>query len=270
MIHLKSEREIEYLREAAHLVGRTLAEVARLIRPGVKTIDLDTLAEKFIRENKGIPAFKGYSVGGSAFPGTLCISVNDVVVHGFPGEYSLVEGDLVSVDCGVYLNGFYGDSAYTFAVGDISPETARLCRVTYESLYKGVEQAIAGNRIGDISHAVQTHCEAAGYGVVRDLVGHGIGRNLHEEPQVPNYGQPRAGRKLKEGLTLCIEPMINQGAYEVTVDADEWTIRSADRKISAHYEHMVVVRKGEPEILSTFDYIEAVVDAPYKEKMTHG
>lgn len=266
MIQRKSEREVDRLRESAHLVGRTLAEVARHVRPGVTTRELDEVAEAFIRTHDAVPAFKGYR----GFPSTLCISVNDEVVHGFPGDYVLQEGDLVSVDCGVHLRGYYGDSAYTFAVGEISPEDARLCRVTYEALYKGIEQAVHGKRIGDIGHAVQSHCEGYGYGVVRDLVGHGIGRSLHEDPQVPNFGRRGAGRKLKEGLTLCIEPMINRGTDEVTTDADGWTIRTADRLPSAHYEHMVVVRRGQAEVLSTFEYIEAVIEAPYQESITHG
>lgn len=275
MVHLKSQREIELLRESAHLVGRTLAEVGRQVRPGVTTAELDAIAEDFIRTEGATPAFKGYRVGKMVFPASLCVSVNDVVVHGIPGGYQLQEGDLVSVDCGVLLNGYYGDSAYTFAVGAISEENAKLCRVTYEALYAGIGKAVAGNRIGDISFAVQSHCEARGYGVVRDLVGHGIGRQLHEDPQVPNYGQRGAGRKLKEGLTICIEPMINRGTFEIVTDPDGWTVRAEDGLPSAHYEHMVVVRGGEPEILSTFEYVEEVIDAPYRrvsqtEDLTHG
>lgn len=275
MIHLKSEREIEQLRASADLVGRTLAEVGRHVRPGVTTAELDAVAEDFIRSHGAEPAFKGYQVGKMVFPASLCVSVNDVVVHGIPGDYRLQEGDLVSADCGVLLGGYYGDSAYTFAVGRLSAENARLCRVTYEALMEGVSRAVAGGRVGDISHAVQTYCEGRGYGVVRDLVGHGIGRRLHEDPQVPNYGQRGAGRKLKEGLTICIEPMINRGTFEVTTDADGWTVRAEDGLPSAHYEHMVVVRRGQPEILSTFAYIEAVVEAPYRqeihtEEVTHG
>ncbi len=271
MIQLKSEREIDNLRESALLVGRTLAEVARHIRPGIATSELDRVAEAYIRDNQAEPAFKGYRGSSSTlFPGTLCISVNDVVVHGFPGDYVLQDGDLLSVDCGVLLNGYYGDSAYTFAVGDISPEDASLCRVTYEALYAGIEQAHAGNRIGDVAYAVQSHCESFGYGVVRDLVGHGIGRSLHEDPQVPNFGRRGTGRKLKEGITMCIEPMINRGTHKVSVDEDGWTIRTADNQPSAHYEHMIVVRRGKAEILSTFEYIEKVIDAPYKQTVTHG
>ncbi len=275
MIHLKSQREIELLRESAHLVGRTLAEVGRRIRPGVTTGELDRVGEEYIRRHGASPAFKGYKVGRLVFPASLCISVNDVVVHGIPGAYRLQEGDLVTVDCGVLLNGYYGDSAFTFAVGQLAPENARLCRVTYESLYEGIARAVTGGRIGDIAHAVQSYCESRGYGVVRDLVGHGIGRSLHEDPQVPNYGQQGAGRKLKENLTICIEPMINRGTFEVTTDDDGWTVRTEDGLPSAHYEHMVVVRGGEAEILSTFEYIEEVVEVPYRqdshtEEVTHG
>ncbi|MFQ5568790.1 MAG: type I methionyl aminopeptidase [Rhodothermales bacterium] len=272
MIHLKSQREIDHLRASADLVGRTLAEVARHIRPGVTTAKLDQVAEAFIRSHGAEPAFKGYQVGQlDPFPGTLCTSVGDVIVHGIPGDHVLQDGDLVSVDCGVLLNGYYGDSAFTFAVGEISDETAQLCRTTYESLHQGIEKAVHGNRIGDISHAVQVHCEAQGYGVVRDLVGHGIGRELHEKPQVPNFGRRGSGRKLKEGMTLCIEPMINRGTYRIRVDADGWTIRTADGLPSAHYEHMIVVRRGQAEVLSTFAWIEEVIDAPYhKEALTNG
>ena len=264
MVHLKSEREIELMRAAAHLVGRTLAEVARHIRPGVRTMELDAVAEDFVRAQGAEPAFKGYR----GFPSTLCISVDDVVVHGFPGDHVLEEGELISVDCGVLLKGYHGDSAYTFAVGEVSPEKAALCRVTYEALHEGIAKAVVGGRVGDVSYAVQTYCESRGYGVVRDLVGHGIGRSLHEDPQVPNYGRRGTGRKLKEGLVICIEPMINQGTHEVMTDGDGWTIRTADAQPSAHYEHMVVVRRGQPEVLSTYTYIEEVVEAPYREAVS--
>jgi methionyl aminopeptidase len=270
MIHIKSAREIESLRESAHLVGRTLAEVARHIRPGTTTAELDAVAEDFIRTHGATPAFKGYKVGSLVYPATLCVSVNDQIVHGIPGSYRLQDGDLLSVDCGVQLNGYYGDSAYTFAVGELSPENALLCQVTYAALYRGIEQAVAGRRLGDIADAVQSHCEAHGYGVVRDLVGHGIGRSLHEDPQVPNVGRRGTGRKLKEGMTLCIEPMINRGTFEVVTDGDGWTVRTADGQPSAHYEHMIVVRRGEAEILSTFAYIEDVIAAPYKEEAVDG
>jgi len=270
MIHLKSAREIDHMRESADLVGRTLAEVAKHVRVGVTTAELDAIAEDFIRTHGAVPAFKGYELGSSVppFPGTLCTSVNDVVVHGFPSDYALQEGDLLSVDCGVEQNGYYGDSAYTFAVGEISPENERLCRVTYDALNKGVAKAVVGNRVGDISSTVQTVCEEHGYGVVRDLVGHGIGRSLHEDPQVPNYGTAGRGRTLKAGLSICIEPMINRGTGDVTTDDDGWTVRTADRMPSAHYEHMVVVREGQAEVLSTFEYIEDVTEAPYKQSST--
>ena len=273
MIHLKSERELERLRASADLVARTLAEVGRHIRPGVTTAHLDAVAESFIRGQGAAPAFKGYQVGGLVFPSTLCMSVNDVVVHGIPDERPLEEGDLLSVDCGVVLDGYYGDSAYTFAVGEISAERADLCRVTYEALYRGIAEAVAGKRIGDIAQAVQDHCEGAGYGIVRELVGHGIGRRLHEDPQVPNFGRRGTGRKLKPGMTLCIEPMVNRGTHDVRTDADGWTVRTADGQASAHYEHMVAIRHGRPEILTTFSYIEAVVQPPpytTKAALTHG
>ncbi|HET6568509.1 MAG TPA: type I methionyl aminopeptidase [Rhodothermales bacterium] len=270
MISLKSAREIERMRESAHLVGRVIAEVARHIRPGVSTAELDRVAEDFILDHNATPAFKNYKVGRLVYPKTLCVSVNAEVVHGIPGKHVLQEGDLLSVDCGVLLDGYYGDSAYTFAVGEISPENRKLCQVTYDALYKGVDKAITGNRVGDIGYAVQSYCEAHGYGVVRELVGHGIGRKLHEDPQVPNYGRRGSGRKLKDGLVICIEPMINRGTHEVLTDPDGWTIRTADGLPSAHYEHMVVVHGGQPEILSTFEYIEEVVDAPYNEHVGYG
>ncbi|MDX1546988.1 MAG: type I methionyl aminopeptidase [Rhodothermales bacterium] len=264
MIHLKSQREIDLMKASAELVGRTLAEVAKRIAPGVSTAELDRVAEAYILKHGAEPAFKGYRVGRNVFPATLCVSLNDVVVHGIPSdEMILQEGDLISVDCGARLDGYYGDYAYTFAVGAISEEKAALCRVTYEALWAGIGQAVHGRRVGDVSHAVQDYCERRGYGVVRDLVGHGIGRKLHEDPQVPNYGQRGRGKKLKEGMTFCIEPMINVGTHEVETEPDGWTIRTADGAPSAHYEHMVVVRRGEPEVLSTFDYIEDVIDAPY-------
>ena len=262
MVHLKSEREIERLRASSDLVCRALAEVARHIAPGVTPLELDRVAEAFIRDHDATPAFKGHRHGNNVFPATLCVSLNDEVVHGIPDETPLQDGDLLSIDCGVYLNGYVGDSAYTFAVGDLSDEDRRLCQVTYEALYKGIEAAVAGQRLGDIGHAVEARC--AGYGVVEDLCGHGVGRSLWEDPQVPNYGEAGKGRKLKRGLTICIEPMVNRGTAEVTQDADGWTIRTADGGRSAHYEHMIAVRDGVPDILSTFVPIEAVIDAPYR------
>ena len=265
MIHVKSEYEIQRLRASADLVGRTLGEVARRVLPGVTTRELDQIAEAYIRSNGGIPAFKGYQVGQQVFPATLCTSVNDVVVHGIPDDKLLAEGDLLSVDCGVVLEEFYGDSAFTFSVGQASHENLALCAATFDALLRAVEKAKAGNRLGDIGWAVQQRCESFGFGVVRDLVGHGIGRQLHEEPQVPNFGRPGNGRKLREGLVICIEPMINRGSPDVKTDSDGWTVRTADGIPSAHYEHMVVVRKGEPEVLTTFSYIEDVLDElPYK------
>lgn len=271
MVHLKSDSEVEKLRASATLVGQALAEVARHVRPGVSTAALDGVAEAFIEGRGARPAFKGYRVGRLVFPASLCISVNDEVVHGIPSEDRVLEeGDLVTVDCGALLNGYYGDSAYTFAVGDVDPENLQLCRVTYESLHRGIGMAVTGNRIGDVSSAIQEHCEAHGYGVVRDLVGHGIGRQLHEDPQVPNYGRRGQGRKLRDGLTMCLEPMINRGGPDVVTDPDGWTIRTRDGSPSAHYEHMVVVRGGEAEVLSTFAYIEEVIEAPYRQELTHG
>lgn len=256
MIHIKTEEEIELLRESSLLVGKTLAEVAKLVRPGIETINLDKLAETFIRDHGAEPGFKGYN----GFPFTLCISVNEQVVHGFPGRRLLMEGDIVSIDCGVLKNGFYGDSAYTFAVGNVEEEVRLLMERTRESLYKAIDMAVEGNRIGDIGNAVQTHVEQYGYTVVRDLVGHGLGRNLHEKPEVPNYGKRGTGVKLQEGMVLAIEPMVNLGTRHVVQLPDGWTISTADKRPSAHYEHDVVVRKGKAEILSTFDYIEAVIN----------
>jgi methionyl aminopeptidase len=256
MIVIKSEEEIELIRESSLLVGKTLAEVAKLIAPGVKTIMLDHCAEEFILDNSARPGFKGYN----GFPYTLCISINEHVVHGFPSERELKDGDIVSVDCGVIKNGFYGDSAYTFAVGDVNEETLQLIKRTKESLYKGIDMAMAGNRVGDIGFAVQSYVEPFGYSVVRDLVGHGLGKNLHEKPEVPNYGKRGTGPALKEGMVLAIEPMINLGTRKVIQESDGWTIRTADRMPSAHFEHDVVVRKGNAEILSTFEYIEEVIN----------
>ncbi len=256
MIYYKTEEEIELLRESSLLVGKTLAEVAKLIEPGVKTIKLDQVAEEFIRDNGAVPGFKGYN----GFPFTLCISVNENVVHGFPSERELKDGDIVSVDCGTIKNGFYGDSAYTFAVGEVKEEVLMLMKRTKESLYLGIESAVAGKRIGDIGYAIQSYVESFGYSVVRDLVGHGLGRNLHEKPEVPNFGKRGRGTKLKENLVIAIEPMINLGTKRVVQEKDGWTIRTADRQPSAHYEHDVVVRKGKAEILSTFDYIEEVLN----------
>ena len=256
MIPIKSDEEIEVQRESSLLVGKTLAEVAKLVRPGVTTLELDQVAETFIRDHQAKPGFKGYN----GFPATLCISVNDAVVHGIPGSQELKNGDIVSIDCGVLKNGFYGDSAYTFPVGEVDEEVLLLLQRTKESLYLAIEQAVAGKRIGDIGYAVQSYTEGYGYSVVRDLVGHGVGRNLHEKPEVPNYGRRGSGMKLKIGMVLAIEPMINLGVKEVIQEKDGWTIRTADSKPSAHYEHNIAVRNGKADILSTFDYIDEVLN----------
>jgi methionyl aminopeptidase len=256
MIYIKTEEEIEFIKESSLLVGKTLAEVAKLIGPGIKTSDLDKRAEEFIRDHDAVPGFKGYN----GFPYSLCISVNENVVHGFPSDCELKDGDIVSVDCGAYKNGFYGDSAYTFAVGNVKEEILELLKRTKESLYIGIEMAVEGNRVGDIGYAIQNYVEKFGYSVVRDLVGHGLGKNLHEKPEVPNYGKRGSGVKLKEGMVLAIEPMINLGTKKVIQESDGWTIRTADKKPSAHFEHDVVVRKGKAEILSTFKFIEEVLN----------
>ena len=252
MIKLKTEEEIENLRENAILVSKTLGEVGKAIVPGVTTKKLDQIAETFIRDHGAVPGFLGY--GG--FPYTLCISVNDTVVHGFPSDYCLKEGDIVSVDCGTVYKGFNGDSAYTFAVGEIDPETAKLLEVTKKSLYLGAQKAVAGNRIGDIGFAVQRYCEENGFSVVRELVGHGIGKRLHEAPEVPNYGRAGQGKKLAEGMVICIEPMVNAGVKDIYLEDNGWDVRTADGKNSAHFEFMVAVKKGVPEVLTTFEYIE--------------
>jgi methionyl aminopeptidase len=237
MIQLKTKEEIELLRENNLLVSATLAEVAKHIKPGITTLQLDAIAEKFIRSHGAVPGFLGY--GG--FPNTLCVSVNEQVVHGIPSDYALREGDIVSVDCGTIMKGFYGDSAYTFAVGRIEPEIQQLLDVTKEALYKGVAQAKAGNRVGDISAAVQEHAEKNGCSVVRELVGHGLGRNMHEDPEVPNYGRPGRGPRLVTGMTLAIEPMVSMGSYEVKELRDGWTVVTADGSLTAHYEHSVAL-----------------------------
>ena len=256
MIQYKSKAEIELMRESCLLVSKTLAMVAGLIKPGVTTAMVDKMAEQFIRDNGATPSFKGY--GNPAFPFACCISVNDAVVHGFPTNDELKDGDIVSVDVGAFKNGFHGDSAYTFAIGAISDEVKKLLTVTKQSLYKGIEKAIHGNRTGDIGFAVQWHTEKEnGYGVVRDLVGHGVGRQLHEEPQVPNYGKRGSGVKLKEGMVIAIEPMINMGTKNIYHDKDGWTIRTEDGKPAAHYEHTICVQKNKADILSSFTEIEA-------------
>jgi methionyl aminopeptidase len=253
---LKNAQEIELIRKSSLLVGKTLAEVAKLIEPGVTTAKLDKVAEEFIRDNGAIPAFKGYN----GFPFSLCISPNDVVVHGFPSNYTLNEGDILSVDCGTILNGFYGDSAYTFTVGEIADETKQLLKTTKESLYKAIEQCVEGKRVGDISNTVEQHCEAKGYGIVRELVGHGVGKQLHESPEIPNYGKRGTGMKLQYGMVIAIEPMINMGKRNVKQDNDGWTIRTQDGKPSAHFEHTVAIGKTTADILSSFAPIEEVLE----------
>ena len=243
---------MEILRENALLVSKTLAEVGKHILPGITTLELNKIGDTYIRDNGAIPAFLGYN----GFPYSLCISVNDVVVHGFASDYRLREGDIISVDCGTIYKGYYGDSAYTFPVGEVTQETAQLLKVTKESLYRGVEKAVTGNRIGDISYAVQNYIESFGFSAVREMVGHGIGKRLHESPEVPNYGSRGQGKKLEDGLVICIEPMINAGGKSIYMHEDGWTVSTSDKKNSAHYELMVVVRKGKPDVLSTFEYIE--------------
>ena len=254
MIYIRSNEEIEIIRKSALMVSATLTEVAKFLKPGITTLEIDKMAEQFIRDNGGVPSFKGYH----GFPYSLCISVNEVVVHGFPGKHVVADGDIISVDCGVFMNNYHGDSAYTFAIGDVKPETLKLLRDTKESLYRGVAQARETNRVGDISFAVEdfTHREN-GYGVVRELVGHGVGRKLHEDPQVPNFGRRGEGKKLKEGMVLAIEPMINLGTREVYTLKDGWTVVTKDGKPSAHFEHTTAVRKTVGEHLSSFAGIEA-------------
>lgn len=256
MISYKTEEEIELVRESSLLVAKTHAEIAGLIKPGITTLALDKIAEEFIRDNGGVPAFKGY--GG--FPNTLCMSPNEQVVHGIPNDNILENGEILSVDCGVVMNGYYGDSAFTYEVGEVDTETKQLLKVTKESLYKGIEKAVAGNRIGDIGYAIQQHAESFGYGVVRELVGHGVGKKLHESPEVPNYGRRGRGVMLKEGLVIAIEPMINMGTRRIMQHNDGWTITTIDKKPSAHFEHTIVVRKGKAEILSSFEEIEKKIN----------
>ncbi|MCK5208106.1 MAG: type I methionyl aminopeptidase [Cyclobacteriaceae bacterium] len=252
MIKLKSKEEIELMRQSAQLVSKTLGMLASEIRPGVTTLYLDNLAEIYIRDHQAVPGFLGlYN-----FPNTLCMSLNEQVVHGIPNNKPLVDGDIISIDCGVLRNGYYGDHAYTFTVGEIAPEVQQLLDVTKKSLYLGIEQMVAGNRIGDISFAIQRYTEKHGYGVVRDVVGHGLGKKMHESPEVPNYGKRGRGSIIKNGLVLAIEPMINLGTRKVKQLSDGWTIVTSDGKPSAHFEHNVAVINGRPEILSTFDYIE--------------
>lgn len=261
MIILKTDDEIELLRQSNLLVGRTLAEVAKIIKPGVTTKQLDKLAEEFIRDHGAVPTFKGYpNPYGAPFPATLCTSVNSQVVHGIPNDEPLKEGDIVSVDCGTLLNGYCGDSAYTFTVGEVSAEILELLKVTKEALYKGIENAVHGKRIGDIGNAIQTHCEAHKYGVVREFVGHGIGKEMHEDPAVPNYGRRGTGVLLRKGMCIAIEPMISFGDRKVYLESDNWTVRTRDNSVAAHFEHTVAISLDKADILSSFEYIEQVLE----------
>ena len=256
MIFLKSDEEIELLRESNNIVAKTHGEIAKIIKPGISTKYIEKIADQFIRDNGATPGFLNYN----GFPGAICVSVNEVVVHGIPSEdVILKEGDIVSVDIGAYKNGFHGDSAYTYCVGEVSEEVMALLRTTKEALYKGIAMARENNRVGDVSYAVQSCCEAKGYGVVREMIGHGLGRKLHEDPEVPNYGRRGNGPKLKSGMVICIEPMINMGLRNVVIEKDGWTCRTVDRKPSAHYEHAVAISKGKADILSSFKYIEEVL-----------
>lgn len=251
MIVVKTREEIELMREAAIIVSKTLGEVAKAIKPGVTTLELDKIAEACIRDQGAIPGFLGLY----DFPNTLCMSPNSQVVHGIPNNTPLVNGDIISIDCGSIKNGFYGDHAYTFAVGEIDPETEKLLQVTKQSLYVGIKELKVGNRVGDVGYAIQKYCEDHGYGVVRELVGHGLGRVMHEDPEMPNYGKRGRGKKLIEGMVVAIEPMINLGTQSIKQHQDGWTITTQDGKPSAHFEHDVAIIDGKPEILSTFTYI---------------
>ena len=256
MIYLKTDEEIELLREANLVVARTLGEMAKWVAPGITTRRLDQLAEEYIHSQGCKPGFKGLY----GYPSTLCISVNEVVVHGIPSSYVLEDGDIVSIDCGaVTPAGYNGDSTYTFAVGEVSEEVMQLLRTTKESLYVGIEQAVPGKRIGDIGNAIQTYCERRGYSVVREMTGHGVGRKLHEDPEVPNYGRRGTGPLIKNGMTIAIEPMINMGSKNIVQERDGWTCRTRDRKPSAHYEHSIAIHHGRPDILSSFDYVQEVL-----------
>ena len=260
MIFLKTDDEIELLRQSNLLVGMTLAEVAKMIKPGVTTKQLDIVAEEFIRDHGAVPTFKGFpNPYGAPFPCSICTSVNEQVVHGIPSDITLKDGDIVSVDCGTFLNGYCGDSAYTFCVGDVASEIRELLKVTKEALYKGIENAVHGKRLGDIGYAVQQHCESHSYGVVRELVGHGIGKEMHEDPQVPNYGRRGNGILLKKGMCIAIEPMITMGLRNIVMENDRWTIRTSDRKPAAHFEHTIAIGNDKADILSSFEYIEQVL-----------
>ncbi|SFA86338.1 type I methionyl aminopeptidase [Algoriphagus aquimarinus] len=252
MIQYKTSEEVKLIKESADILARAHGEVAKHIKEGVKTSFLDKIAEEFIRDNNGVPSFKGYN----CFPASLCISVNETVVHGFPSAYELKDGDIISVDCGVFHQGFHSDSAYTYPIGEVSSAVKALLKATKDSLYIGIEQAVFGNRIGDVGNAIQKFVEAKGYTVVRELVGHGLGRNLHEAPEVPNYGKKGSGPLLKDGMVIAIEPMINLGTRNIVQERDGWTIRTADRKPSAHYEHTVAIFEDRTEVLTSHKYIE--------------
>lgn len=263
MVNLKTEEELALIREGAQILGKAHGEVAKLVRPGVRTIELDKTAERFIKDHGAVPSFKNYN---GTFPWSLCISVNEVVVHGFPGKYELRETDIISVDCGVYYKGYHSDSAYTYPLEGVNKETLLLLERTYESLFLAIAQARMGNRIGDVAHAVQSYVERFGYGVVRELVGHGVGKRLHEEPEVPNYGKRGKGVKIVPGMVFAIEPMINMGTKNVVQEKDGWTIRTADKKPSAHFEHMVAVHADRTEILTTHEYIEKNYSYKWRNK----
>jgi methionyl aminopeptidase len=262
MVHLKTAEEIQIMKEGSLILGKAHGEVARRIKPGVKTKDLDRLAEEFIRDHGGAPSFKNYN----GFPAALCISVNEVVVHGFPGNYELRDNDIISIDCGVFYKGYHSDSAYTYPLEGVTAETLLLLNRTYDSLYLGIAQARAGNRIGDVSYAIQHYVEGFGYSVVRELVGHGVGKKLHEDPEVPNYGKRGKGVKIVAGMVFAIEPMINRGTKNVVQERDGWTIRTSDKKPSAHFEHMVAVYENETEILTTHKYIEENYSYKWRSK----
>ncbi len=262
MIKIKSLEEIELMRESALIVSKTLGEIAKAIRPGITTLELDKLAEEFIRDHGATPGFLGLY----DFPNTLCMSPNEQVVHGIPNKTPLKEGDIISVDCGALKNGFYGDHAFTFAVGEIDDDIKKLLKVTRESLYVGIRQFRAGNRVGDVGHAIQNYTEKHGYGVVRELVGHGLGREMHEDPEMPNYGRRGRGKKFAEGMVVAIEPMINLGTHRIKQYSDGWTIKTADKKASAHFEHDVAIINGKPQLLSTFAYINEALGIETNEE----
>ena len=255
-VRLKTDDEIELIKESSLLVGKTLAEIAKAIRPGVPLFYLDKIGEEFIRDHGAIPSFKGYE----GYPAAICLSLNDVVVHGIPDHQVLEEGDILSVDCGVYKNGFHGDYAYTFAVGEVSQEKKLLMERTKEALYRAIKVAVKGKTVGDIGYTVQSYVEQFGYGVVRELCGHGIGRNLHEKPDVLNYGRPSTKEMLREGMVICIEPMITNRSPKVYTEKDNWTIRTVDGQPAAHYEHQIAITKNGTEVLSTYKYIEEVIN----------